>query len=449
MPGAGSLPRAPAADKPTSWIRRSWSALSSAALVRDGLASAALRGLTLAAKLLFVVYIGKHLAVEDMAVYGLLVATVAVSVTLLGCEFNAFSQREFLARAGAARTVCIRDQLAFHLVAYLVLIPAAAPVFVLRILPWSVAPFFYAIAIAEHLGQELARVLNNVRRPVLSSALFFVRSAAWGVPVVVLSWWRVEFRSLTSVLVAWTAAEAVALLLAAVVVARMDWSVARAGGVDWRWVRRGLVVAAPFFLSAASYRVIELADRYIIHFLLTDEAVAVYSFYSTLANVLPAVAGAGITAVLTPRIIEAFQQDRMEEYRRYYRLLNIATVGLLAVAGPATFLLIVALQAYLGRPEYARALGTCAVLLVSTASGILAQLPGVALYARHCDITLLKATVIGAVSNTAFNVVLIPPFGITGAAWATTIAYAAMGGYQGYRLFRLPLPARTPGLAAS
>ena len=71
-------------------------------LVRAGFASAALRGLSLGGKLLFLVYIGKHLAIEDMAVYGLLVATVTLAATLLGCEFNAFSQREFLART--ART---------------------------------------------------------------------------------------------------------------------------------------------------------------------------------------------------------------------------------------------------------------------------------------------------------------------------------------------------------
>jgi O-antigen/teichoic acid export membrane protein len=371
-----------------------------------------------------------------MAVYGLVTTTVGISVTLLGWEFYAFSTREILARAEAHRAICLRDQLAFYGVSYLLLLPAALPVFASGILPWRLAPWFYVLAISDHLGQETARILNTLFRPVLSSALFFVRSAAWGLIVIALGAWRADLTTIVVVLASWSAGEAAALALGAVTLGRLDWSGVGGTPVDWGWVRRGLLVATPFFVSAISYRVIELADRYIIHFLLTDEAVAVYSFYGTLANMLPAVIGAGVTSVLVPRIIEAHQLGRAAEYHRHYRAMNAATFAILVVSLPLVFGGIVALQRYLNRPEYARELPTAAALLLSTAVSVVAQLPGVALYARRDDMALLKAVLVGAVVNTALNIVLIPRFGIGGAAWATIIAYAAMGAYQMHRVFK-------------
>ncbi len=44
--------------------------------------------------------------------------------------------------------------------------------------------------------------------------------------------------------------------------------------------------------------------------------------------------------------------------------------------------------------------------------------------AIHLDRRLVGTTAIGLVTNIALNIALIPPLGITGAAWATVIAEA-------------------------
>jgi O-antigen/teichoic acid export membrane protein len=409
-------------------------AAPSAAFLRTSVVNLGLRGVTMASKLLFLVYIGKYLSVPDMAIYGLMATTVGFGVTLLGVEFYAFSTREFLARDADVHAVLLRDQLAFYGVAYLLLLPLAIPVFVTGVLPWPLAGWFYALTIAEHLAQEVARLFNTQLRPVLSSALFFLRSAAWGVVVMVVGLWYPAANTIVFVLAAWTAGVAVSLVWSAVVLSKLDWQKARNTAVDWQWIRRGLIVAAPFFTSAIAYRVIELSNRYIIHFFLTPEAVAVFSFYSTLANVLPAVIGAGITSIVVPRVVGAYQRNAMVEYRQQYRFMNVATIVVIVLVVPIVFAGVVALQDYLGRPEYARALSTCLLLLISTAVSVIAQLPGVALYARKDDVALLIAVVMGAGSSTILNFLLIPIYGINGAAWATTVAYTVMGAYQWYRV---------------
>ena len=405
-----------------------------ATMLRAGAVNAVLRIATMASKLLLVVYIGRYLTVSDMAVYGLVTTSVSMAVTLLGLEFYAFSTREILAATPSGRAVMLRDQLAFYAVGYLLLLPLGLPLFYTGVLPWSLAWAFYALAILEHLAQEVARLFNTLFRPVLSTVLFFVRSAAWGYAVIAVGLLQPSWNTVGHVLAAWIVGVGLSLLMAARELWRLDWSQARRARVDWAWVRRGLLIAAPFMVSALSYRVIELANRYIIHFMLTDIDVGVYSFYGGLANMIPAVVGAGITAILVPRIIDAWQAGRLDDYRHYFKTMSISATATSLAAVPAGFVAIMWLQTFTGKPEYAAHLQTCFVLLLSTAVGVIAQLPGVSLYARKEDMALLVAVVIGAVVNVVLNVVLIPGLGILGAAWATTLSYAAMGAYQLYRV---------------
>lgn len=388
----------------------------------------------MASKLLLVVYIGRYLTVSDMAVYGLVTTSVGISVTLLGLEFYAFSTREILAAPEGARVQLLRDQFLFYLVGYVLFVPLALPLFFTGILPWHLALAFYALAVLEHVAQETSRIFNTLFRPVLSTVLFFLRSAAWGYVMIVAGLLKPEWNTVGHVLGAWIGGVAVSVALSVMELRRMHWSGARLAPVDWGWIRRGLFTAAPFMASAVSYKVIELADRYIIHFLLNDTAVGVYSFYGSLANMIPAVVGAGITSILVPRIIDAYQSGRLDAYRAYFKTMTISAVVTCLAAVPLGFVAIAWLQRFIGKPEYAAELATCGMLLLSTAVGVIAQLPGIALYARKDDVALLLAVLVGAVTNTALNFILIPRFGIMGAALATALAYAAMGFYQLYRV---------------
>ena len=426
--------------EPRAAKRNSVSSMSP--FLRTSAANLLLRGLTLGGKLLFLMLAARRLPVGDIAVYGLMTTTVGIAVTLTGLEFYAFSIREILARDAAAQSVCLRDQLVFHGIAYGVLLPLSVPVFASGILPWSLSGWFLILAIGEHVSQEITRILNALFRPVFATFLFFIRSTAWALVVVAIWLWRADSVDVTTIFAAWAAGLVVSLAIAVHALSRMDWRQARATPVNWDWIRRGIGMAAPFLLSAISYRVTELADRYILHFLLDDRAVGVYSFYGSIANVLPALVSATFSAILVPRVIQSYQAGNLSAYRRYFRTLSLGTVGISVAAIPVVFVAVSLLQPYLGRPEYERGLPTFGVLLASTAVAGAAQLPGIALYARRDDLRQLLAVLIAAVTNTVLNFVLIPLYGMIGAAWATVLAYSAMGLFQLYHTRRYALAER-------
>jgi len=407
-----------------------------ARLIRTGGANLVLRAATLVAKLLFLLLAVRNLTVADMAIYGLMATTVGITVTLAGVEFYAFSIRELLASTPQEKTVVMRDQLAFHAAAYALLLPLSVPVFAAGILPWPLLGWFIALAIGEHLSQEVARVLNALFRPVLGTCLFFIRSAAWALVIAILWLWHPRSVGLTGIFAGWALGNGVSLALSATAFARMDWSISRQRAVNWRWIRRGILVAMPFMASAVSYRITELADRYILHFLVDDRAVAAYTFYGTIANAVPALLGATLSAILVPRVIHAWQSGDMRGYRVAMRTLAAGTVGLMLLAVPVVYGVVALLLPYFGKPEYAQALPVLAVLLLAAAAAAVAQLPGVVLYARRKDLVLLFAVVIAAATNTVLNFLLIPAIGSLGAAWATVIAYAVMGLFQLYYVMR-------------
>ncbi len=408
-------------------------AVQPSGLLRAAGLNAGIRIAALGSRLLLIVYIAKFLSVSDMAIFGLVSTSIGMAVTIIGMEFYAFSTREILATTNEQRSHLLRDQLVLHAVAYLLLIPFSLPLFVWGVLPWDVAGIFFALTILEHLAQETARIFNTLFRPVLSTAMFFVRSAAWGYVVMGIGWWRPEWNTIRFVFWAWLVGVAVSVVLSLVALHSIAGPVIWTRRVDWAWIRQGLLVAAPFMISALSYRVIELADRYIIHFMLTDIEVGVYSFFASLANVVPAVVGAGVTSVLNPRILDAYLAGRTTEYRRLFRTMTVLASTLSLAAVPVGVVGIAWLLPFTEKAEYAAELGTSAVLFFSTAVAVISQIPGVALYARKDDRALLYAVVVGAVTNTVLNLLWIPRYGILGAAWATTVAFAAMGCYQMYR----------------
>ena len=395
-----------------------------------------LRGFSLISKLFFLIYAGKKLALVDMGVYGLVNTTISVIITILGFEFYAFSNREMLARTNSEHPVILRDQLVFYSIMYLTILPFTILIFLTKILPWSLFFWLLILVFLEHLTQELSRIMNTLFRPLLSNTLFFLRSSAWCLPLIFF-WYRGEnWIRLPHILFAWTIGGIISGLIFLFELRHLDWSKCFKSKIDYKWIRSGMLAAMPFMISALSYRIIELADRYIIHFLLNDESVGIYSFYATIANVIPAIVGASLSSIYVPKIVHAYQVGNFDEYHIFYKKLNYGTIALILLASPFIYEICLKLIPYIGKTEYMVGLPTFIVLLFSTIISAVSQLPGIALYAQKKDLALLYSTLIGCVANVLLNIILIPKFGIIGAAWATAVSYGLMGLYQLYATFK-------------
>ena len=202
---------------------------------------------------------------------------------------------------------------------------------------------------------------------------------------------------------------------------------------------------APLSISLIFEHLLSVGDRFLIAALISQGAVGMYAAGYGLADRLLDVIFIWFGAAVWPLTIKAFEKDGAAAARdmagRAAGLMGLicfpAAAGLALVAGPLTTLII-------GESVRAEA---ASILPWIALSGLM---KGMMTYYFHEAFTLTRKTgvmatimAVSAAFNLGLNLLLIPVFGIAGAAMATVVAYALAllaCAVLGRRHFTLPLP---------
>ena len=172
-------------------------------LLNDRSQNLILRGLTIVAKFLLSILIVKNLGIYEMGVFGIFQTTATILIYVLGFDFYTFNTREILKENAKRLNYYITNQIAFHGLVYLIVLPMAGFLFLFGVVDLEYAIFFYGILIAEHISQELYRVLIVLKKSVIASIVLFVRSGFW--IVVLYLFWSINDinKSLDTILFLW------------------------------------------------------------------------------------------------------------------------------------------------------------------------------------------------------------------------------------------------------
>jgi len=128
--------------------------------------------------------------------------------------------------------------------------------------------------------------------------------------------------------------------------------------------------------------------------------------------------------VLTPRFSYLFVHDRPALRPQFVRALGVAA-GLGLVLGAASLWLAGPIVALLFGESYAPSVVPLQVLSAGALFVFCTWILHAAAIATNLDRRLLVTTAVGLGSNVTLNLLLIPRWGIAGAAWATVLAEAA------------------------
>lgn len=366
-------------------------------------------------------------------------AALIFALYAAGLDFYAFATRELLRAEPARRPRLVRDQMVFHLLAYLVVLPACLLLFAGGLLPWRLAALFFPLLVCEHLGQELQRVLITLSRPLAAALVVFLRGAAWVPPLLVLFFAAGEHRRLETVLAAWLAGSVAGLLLALLALRDLPWRYAR-GAVDWRWLGGGLRVAVPFLLGTLALRGVFTVDRFSLEAVRSTAEVGVYTFFLAVYAAFHGFLEMGVLMVHRPAIIRSYQQGRYEEYRRGMRRLALALGGLSAALAAAAALLIGPVLGLVGEPLYRQYMPVFWLVLALCLAAAAAELPHLALYARQRDPAIIRASLGGLLLAAAADPWLSAWAGPAGAALGTLLAVLLIAALKTWYLSREPEP---------
>jgi O-antigen/teichoic acid export membrane protein len=198
---------------------------------------------------------------------------------------------------------------------------------------------------------------------------------------------------------------------------------------------RLLRYGVPLVPTSLAYWVFTTSDRVLLSNLSTLEQVGLYSVAAAVVN-LANIAILALGQGWNPHAIYAYEADKESAGRLFARMFTyiLAGFGLLAV-GLTVF--ADELIAIFAGSDYAGA--SAAVLPLAV--GMLAYATthvtagGISLVGRTTYLALYSW--MAAVINIVLNVLLIPPFGMVGAAWATAAAYVSLTTGYGITSYRL------------
>jgi O-antigen/teichoic acid export membrane protein len=222
-------------------------------------------------------------------------------------------------------------------------------------------------------------------------------------------------------------------------------------------VRELLHFSKYVMLASVSGRVVHTLDKAIIGYLLPVRFVAYYDLPYSLSQKLWAVVG-NVTSVVFPAASALSSQSGAERLRQLY-LRSSKVVAALA-CGPALMLCLFSREVLLHwvGPEFAAAsAGVLAMVSLAFLFNCLAHVPSLVAQALGRPQISARFSALNAASNLLLLFVLVPPFGIAGAAagfLATQIAFApwfaqTANRLVGVRFAELAAGAYRPVLAAS
>jgi O-antigen/teichoic acid export membrane protein len=364
------------------------------------------------------------LSPAEMGQYGLLTAALAFALLSIGLEFYSYTLREMVPATPAGRIRIIADQITLAVAAFLVVGVLVLAAILAGLFPSRLAPWFLLILITEHISLEATRILIITGRPVRAYIGVFLRGGIWVYAMAVLMFTTPSTRTLETVLVWWALGGTLAIAFSAVSLSNLPWRKLRGYRPDWNAIFAGLRTARPFMLTAAGALVISYVDRFIIDRFVGREALGIYTFYSTILIGLLSL-GASVSHQFLPKVISGYAASA-EAYRAalrsFFWSLLVLALGTAIISG----LVMGPMLNILGLSVYASGIWVFYAMLPGIFLRMLADVPSYALYAARSDSYLLFCNLGAALISTLLNVLLIPIFGIYGAALTGGIASAVL-----------------------
>jgi PST family polysaccharide transporter len=185
-----------------------------------------------------------------------------------------------------------------------------------------------------------------------------------------------------------------------------------------------LVDSWPLLLSSMAIMIYMKIDQIMLGQMLGDDAVGIYSAAVRISEVwyfIPMM----IVASVFPAILEAKKRDETQYLKRLQRLYDVMVLVSVAIAVPMTFLSTAIVVALFGS-AYVESGTVLSIHIWATVFVFLGVASGQWFIAENRQILSFQRTLLGAAINIALNYILIPMFGVVGAACATVLAQAGV-----------------------
>ena len=378
-------------------------------------------------KFLLILFFSRTVSPSDVGVYGLFLTSIAWATYVIGYDFYTINTREILSVSEHKRIILVRDQLVFHLLIYIIVFPMLLGIFFYKILPWQLMSIFYCLLIFEHLSQEGERILFTLSKQIFSNSVTFVRAGSWIYLIIIFSLLFKYKISLYTVLYGWLIGDVIGFLLVGMILRVSfnitNWTQIFSEKINWKWILSSAKKATVFFLSTMCLQGMMYLGFYTLKYNESYSSVGVFSYYSSILNVIPAFSFTGIFAFLIPELIVNAKNSNYRLYNATVRKMSIHTLGYILISGVFAAIGIYIVLAITNKTIYLQNLNIYWILLIASLFNVLAFIPHYILYSKRFDVALLSVNAFGFVISIFMNFILIKRYHLYGAAITMLIVY--------------------------
>lgn len=280
---------------------------------------------SLSARLVLVLALARYLSPAAVGLYGLISATSAYTVYVLGMDMYTYTTREILASSPARWRSQIMSHTAFLGCVSIVTLPLLITLFYGGVLPWSVVAWFYLITASEHVSLEIDRLLVALNDQFAASVVILVRQGMLPTIFIPIMALMPEFRNTTTLFSLWILFNLLAIAGGSIALLR-DTRIETSAYVDWAWLRRGVAVAAPFLLSTLCLRIIFTVDRQIVATFSDLATLGAYTLYIAIAGGLTSLLAVAVHQFIYPALVKAAEVGDPVAYAKNVKSLWRQTV---------------------------------------------------------------------------------------------------------------------------
>lgn len=367
----------------------------------------AMRGATLSSKLLLTLFLAKFFSLSDLGSYGLVLVTVTYCNEIVGGQFYSYTSR-LLIKTEEDHSWIIQQQLIFHLIMYIVMIPVAVYLIVAEIIPLSLFVMIFPIMLAEHIAQEQQRWLIALSKPLEANFLLFVRSGIWPIVLIALCLIEPEFRTLKILFYSWLTGSTVSCCLGFFFVQR-EIVIKRINGIDFRWIKKGIWTSLPFLYSTLIAQGVYTVDRYLVDLIGGDDVLGAYTLFFSVVSALIPCADACIFHFNYPQQVRTWQEKKYTAFFSISKKMYLHNFLLVLLFIPACYIFLYCYVTWLNKTVFLENMYLLPSLLAAFSLQVIGFVSHYQLYSVGADRSIIINQSIGALVFVSTVVVLSEP----------------------------------------
>lgn len=413
-----------------------------------------LRLASLIGKLALSLYMGKFFPLAELGIYGLAFGAVMLAIVLFGFRVDYVISRDIFTLSHRERQRVGSGVAALYLGSFLL----AAPLALGALFAFggsgdvTLVLLIYLLCGVEAYANFLYTITIALKRPALANLLFFIRSGAWTIPAMVMSYFEPSWRTAEFVL-GWWLAGAIASVLLNMWTMRAQLS-AGPGLPEINWTKLRDYCTGAFLVWVGSVAVTlgAYVDRFILASFLTLDDVGVATFYISFTTAALTLVQSATTSISFPVMIEHFDAGRSSAFRRELRRTAISALVLALMILGGLALVMPLLASLLGKAELAAAYPAFVLLLVACLIRTHAETLYYALFVERQHRAIWQSSLLFFAVSMAMNFMLVPIAGLVGlgisaVVSALVILASRLASMQKARSSKVPQSSTDPAVA--